>query len=45
MKYFNPETGQAWSGVGREPVWLRGQDRDRFLIDSESHEQPEDEES
>ncbi|EDT05314.1 H-NS family nucleoid-associated regulatory protein [Burkholderia ambifaria] len=45
VKYFNPETGQSWSGVGREPVWLRGQDRDRFLIDSESHEPHEDEES
>ncbi|MEK6356699.1 MAG: H-NS histone family protein [Burkholderia cenocepacia] len=33
-KYFNPDTGQTWSGVGREPTWLRGQDRSRFAIDA-----------
>ena len=33
-KYFNPETGQTWSGVGREPAWIRGQDRSRFAIDA-----------
>ncbi len=33
-KYFDPRTGRTWSGVGREPAWLRGQDRNRFLIDA-----------
>ncbi|RKU00578.1 H-NS histone [Burkholderia sp. Nafp2/4-1b] len=33
-KYFNPDTGQTWSGVGREPVWMRGRDRTHFLIDA-----------
>ncbi|GAU06199.1 TPA: H-NS histone family protein [Burkholderia cepacia] len=41
-KYFDPRTGQTWSGVGREPVWLRGQDRDRFLIDVMSPNKSED---
>ena len=41
-KYFDPRTGQTWSGVGREPVWLRGQDRDRFLIDAMSPVKSED---
>ncbi|OXI80038.1 H-NS histone [Burkholderia sp. AU33423] len=45
VKYFNPQTGQSWSGAGREPAWLRGQDRTRFLIDALSKGQPEDEES
>ncbi|WP_442778467.1 H-NS histone family protein [Burkholderia sp. BE12] len=45
VKYFNPETGQTWSGVGREPAWLRGQDRSRFEIDAHSAESTEDEES
>ncbi|WP_229290703.1 H-NS histone family protein [Burkholderia cenocepacia] len=33
-KYFNPQTGQTWSGVGREPAWMRGQDRSRFVLDA-----------
>ncbi len=33
-KYFNPQTGQTWSGVGREPAWMRGQDRSRFALDA-----------
>ncbi|MXN78202.1 H-NS histone family protein [Burkholderia sp. 4701] len=45
VKYFNPQTGQTWSGVGREPTWLRGQDRSRFEIDAQSDELPEDKES
>ena len=32
-KYFDPATGQTWSGVGREPRWIRGRDRNEFLID------------
>lgn len=44
-KYFNPKTGQTWSGAGREPAWLRGQDRTRFLIDDQSKEKIKYEES
>ncbi|WP_257010721.1 H-NS histone family protein [Burkholderia ubonensis] len=45
VKYFNPQTGQSWSGVGREPTWLRGQDRSRFEIEALSVESPRSEES
>ncbi|WP_126282535.1 H-NS family nucleoid-associated regulatory protein [Burkholderia stagnalis] len=38
-KYWNPETGATWSGRGRMPTWLVGQDPRRFLIN------PEDEDS
>ena len=31
-KYRNPETGSEWSGRGIAPVWIRGFDRDQFLI-------------
>ena len=31
-KYHNPETGDTWTGRGKEPVWIRGQDRGAFLI-------------
>lgn len=31
-KYRDPETGKTWSGRGREPVWLRGKNRDDYLI-------------
>ncbi|KVQ34600.1 hypothetical protein WK03_00540 [Burkholderia cepacia] len=39
-KYYNPETGQTWSGRGREPNWMRGKDRRLFglgLVDDETH--------
>lgn len=32
-KYFDPLTGQTWTGRGREPKWIRGKDRSGFLID------------
>lgn len=32
MKYRDPESGAEWSGRGKEPVWLRGRDRNQFLI-------------
>ncbi len=32
-KYLNPATGQTWTGRGREPKWIRGKDRNEFLID------------
>ena len=31
-KYRNPETGAEWSGRGIAPVWIRGLDREQFLI-------------
>ncbi|WP_321943812.1 H-NS histone family protein [Paraburkholderia tropica] len=31
-KYQNPKTGQTCSGRGREPLWIKGKNRDRFLI-------------
>lgn len=31
-KYFDPVSGATWSGVGREPKWIRGLDRRGFLI-------------
>lgn len=31
-KYRDPETGKTWSGRGREPVWMRGKNRDDYLI-------------
>ncbi|MDN7638798.1 H-NS histone family protein [Burkholderia cepacia] len=34
-KYWNPNTGATWSGRGRMPVWLVGQDPQRFLIHPE----------
>ncbi|BAN26319.1 H-NS histone family protein [Caballeronia insecticola] len=35
-KYRDPVSGATWSGRGRVPHWIAGQDRDRFLVDSES---------
>ncbi|WP_070106600.1 H-NS histone family protein [Burkholderia plantarii] len=31
-KYYNPATGQTWSGRGKRPRWLVGRDLDEFLI-------------
>lgn len=33
-KYRNPETGDTWTGRGRAPLWIAGQDREQFLIDA-----------
>lgn len=32
QKYRDPATGATWSGRGKEPVWIRGKKRDKFLI-------------
>ena len=32
VKYRDPKTGAAWSGRGRPPRWLEGQDRARFAV-------------
>ena len=31
-KYYDPATGVIWSGRGKEPAWIKGKDRDQFLI-------------
>ncbi len=31
-KYRNPADGKTWSGRGKEPLWIKGQDRNAFLI-------------
>ncbi|RQT71096.1 H-NS histone family protein [Burkholderia cepacia] len=31
-KYWNKSTGETWSGRGREPHWIVGQDRNEFLL-------------
>lgn len=30
--YQDPKTGKTWSGRGREPSWIKGKKRERFLI-------------
>ncbi|WP_354677862.1 H-NS histone family protein [Cupriavidus plantarum] len=32
--YRDPKTGKTWSGRGREPGWIAGKKRDRFLIEA-----------
>ncbi|MBY9629153.1 H-NS histone family protein (plasmid) [Pseudomonas aeruginosa] len=32
-KYRDPATGREWCGRGNVPLWIRGKDRTRFLID------------
>jgi len=31
-KYRDPATGQHWTGRGKAPKWIVGQDRTKFLI-------------
>ncbi|WDD90746.1 H-NS histone family protein (plasmid) [Burkholderia sp. FERM BP-3421] len=31
-KYVNPTTGETWTGRGRPPRWIAGQNFDHFLI-------------
>ena len=31
-KYRDPATGQSWTGRGKAPKWIDGQDRARYLI-------------
>lgn len=33
-KYRNPETGDTWTGRGREPSWIKGKSRDEFALKS-----------
>jgi DNA-binding protein H-NS len=32
-KYRDPASGSTWSGRGKPPRWIAGQDRERFLIE------------
>ncbi len=32
-KFRNPETGDMWTGRGREPTWIKGKDREEFVIE------------
>jgi DNA-binding protein H-NS len=32
QKYQDPKTGATWSGRGKEPAWIRGKKREKFLI-------------
>jgi DNA-binding protein H-NS len=34
-KYRDPESGNTWSGQGAEPNWIKGKNRDDFLIKAE----------
>ena len=31
-KYYDPESGQSWTGRGRVPKWLEGKDREAYAI-------------
>ena len=31
-KYRDPETGATWTGRGKAPKWMNGQDRSKFAI-------------
>jgi len=31
-KYRDPVTGQSWTGRGKAPKWIDGQDRAKYLI-------------
>jgi DNA-binding protein H-NS len=31
-KYRDPVTGQTWTGRGKTPKWIDGQNREQFLI-------------
>jgi DNA-binding protein H-NS len=32
VKYRDPATGATWSGRGKPPRWIAGQDRERFAV-------------
>ena len=31
-RYYDPESGATWTGRGKPPLWIAGQDRLNFLI-------------
>lgn len=32
VRYRDPVTGTTWSGRGKEPLWIRGKNRDDFAV-------------
>ncbi len=32
VRSINPATGETWTGRGKPPKWIQGQNRDSFLI-------------
>lgn len=32
IKYLNKATGESWTGRGKPPRWIQGQDREAFKI-------------
>ena len=36
-KYRCPTSGATWSGLGRTPNWIKGQDKDQYLINTTSN--------
>ena len=32
VTYRDPATGATWSGMGREPGWIKGKDRATFVV-------------
>ncbi|WP_080409549.1 H-NS histone family protein [Burkholderia ubonensis] len=36
-RYWNPDTGETWSGRGREPKWIAGKERGPYLIRDDHH--------
>lgn len=40
-KYRDPATGKEWSGRGKSPLWIRGQNYDDFLIPEAERVRPE----
>jgi DNA-binding protein H-NS len=33
-KYRNAATGETWTGRGKPPKWIAGQDRNQYLIEN-----------
>jgi DNA-binding protein H-NS len=31
-KYYDPTSGNSWSGRGKEPKWIQGKDRSTFKV-------------
>ena len=38
QKFRDPVSGATWSGRGKEPAWIKGQNRDDFLIPEDKQE-------
>ena len=38
QKFRDPASGATWSGRGKEPAWIKGQNRDDFLIPEDEQE-------